>query len=82
MNSIPSEPKIKPETQPTTNERKNTDDLTSKNTLNGQKIEKRTEYPGYYLTEGDFNKEENERKSLRFNTKNKTLFDEAVNNLK
>lgn len=63
-------------------ERKNTEDIGAKGCLPGQKESKRTEYPGFYTISGEFNKEENDRKTLRFNNKNKLLFDEAILNLK
>lgn len=34
------------------------------------------------MIKGDFVKEEYDRKTMRFNTKNKLHFDEATNNLK
>jgi hypothetical protein len=34
------------------------------------------------MVEGEFSQEEYDRKTLRFNTKNKLHFDEAINNLK
>jgi hypothetical protein len=60
-------------------ERKNTEEQSSKPIH--PRGERRTEYPGFYMIEGEFNQEEFDRKTLRFKTKNKLLFDEATNNL-
>lgn len=62
-------------------DRKMTEELSAK-TPQGQRGERRTEYPGYYLISGEYSQEENDRKTSRFNNKNKTLLDEATNNLK
>jgi hypothetical protein len=50
-------------------------------TLAAQKESKRTEYPGYYELTGEFSQAENDRKTSRFNSKNKLLLDEAILNL-
>ena len=61
-------------------ERKSTEEQAAKPVV--QKGERRMEYPGFYMIDGEFSQEEFDRKTLRFNTKNKLLFDEVTNNLK
>ena len=61
-------------------QRKGTEDLGNKAV--GGKGERRTEYPGFYMIEGQFSKEEFDRKTTRFNTKNKLLFEQASKNLR